>query len=98
MTVQEFADALRRIADALEKFDREKEVGLKKPILNGDFAIGAAALWGYLRDLVTVSGKDRWTRDELLVALDTINRDPELCLPNTFYQFAELQKSDGEVG
>lgn len=46
--------------------------------LTGDVAIGAAGMLVYLRDLITISGKASFTREELLVIFETISRDPEI--------------------
>ena len=97
MTKAEFAGALRRIAEALDKLPMPSGAGMlfkEHPMLQGEYAIGAAALWSYLRDLFTATEKEMFSRAEILVLLDQINQDPDICVPNTFYQIAELEDDD----
>jgi hypothetical protein len=56
---------------------------------------GAAFLWWYLRELLTVTPKEIFTRDELLVLLDTIQEDHEFFLPNNLALIADA--ADDEV-
>jgi hypothetical protein len=84
--------------DAAHAAGRLPRVPFQKPCLEGDFLVGAALLWGYARDLLTGSEKDVWTREELLVALDLVNRDPKLAPPGHFQMIAELEPGErGEV-
>jgi hypothetical protein len=50
-------------------------------MLDGDFAVGAALFWSYQRSLITGAGKEIFTRDELLVILETLSRDAEIFPP-----------------
>jgi hypothetical protein len=92
MTTAELADTYERLASGLRKIARtvgDGEVFPQKPIIHGDFAVGAAFLWSYLRDLFTAAGKDQFTRDELLVLLDTISRDGEIFVPGAMAMMAD---------
>ena len=93
MTVTELADTYERLASGLRRIKQEKGDGNvtpgQQPPIQGDFAVGAAVLWSYLRDLFTNAGKDQFTRDEILVLLDTVNRDSELFTPGAMAMMAD---------
>lgn len=76
MTGREAAASLRRIAAAIEKFDRVPD--LSNPMMDTDQQIGAAALLKYLRDLFTVAKKEIFSRGEILVILSEISDDRDI--------------------
>jgi hypothetical protein len=77
MTANEIASTMRNLASAVEKVEGLSELW-HSDALQPEAAIGAAGFLCYLRDCLTVSGKDVWTREELLVLLETMSRDPEV--------------------
>lgn len=92
MTTHAFADTLRRIADALEKMPEEAFLKEKPAFTDEHQIVAIAAFWGYLRDLFTGTPKDVFTREEILVLLETIGRDTEMFpAPNLIEQIAELE-------
>ncbi|MBN1567968.1 MAG: hypothetical protein JXA73_08980 [Acidobacteria bacterium] len=76
MTGQEAAQALRRIANGIERF--EHIPWIKREVLDEDCQAGAAAMLMFLRDLMTVAGKELFTRDEILVLLNNLQNDKEI--------------------
>jgi hypothetical protein len=77
MNTHELADTMERCALALRKLP-PMPTHNRKPMLEGDFAVGAALFWSYLRDCMTGTPKESFTRDELLVLLETMSRDGEM--------------------
>lgn len=77
MTTKDLAGTMQRCADALRNMP-EMIVPGEKPIFEGEYAVGAAIFWAYLRGLLTAAGKDDFTRDELLITLETISRDLDM--------------------
>lgn len=77
MDTHELASAMRRIADVFDKLENVK-LAPGKPMLNESIQPGAAAMLIYLRDCFTVARKEVYTRDEILVILNTIQTDREL--------------------
>ena len=73
----EMAAAMRRVAQVVEKFD---QIPLPKrdAFLDPDLQIGAAAIVMYLRDLFTVSSKEAFTRDEIMVILNMVQNDRDI--------------------
>ena len=78
MTVHQTADSMRRIADALERAGAASIARFPDSMLEGEAAVGAAGFLCYLRDCITVSGHDTWTREALLVLLETMSRDADV--------------------
>jgi hypothetical protein len=82
MTITETANAMRRIADALDntvaKSGSDPDNGRPKPTFEYSTAVGAAVMLCYLRDLVTIGTRETYDRGTLLVLLETISRDAEL--------------------
>jgi hypothetical protein len=78
----ETAESLRRIADAMDKsvmeLGRDADTGIQRPHLSVEEAFGAAGLLCYIRDLITGGGKDVYRREDILVLLETISRDPSI--------------------
>jgi hypothetical protein len=64
------------------------------PMLQGEHAVGAAVLWGCLRDLVTVAEKDVFSKGDILVLLDHLQQDPALCVPNSMYLINEALEEE----
>lgn len=92
MTVTDLADRLTRTADALRRGPMAKEtIPGSKPYLEDDFAVGAAMLWAYGRDLLTVADKETFTREELLVCLELISRDAEVFPPGVIEMIANCE-------
>jgi hypothetical protein len=50
--------------------------------MHEDAQVGAGMMLWYLRALFTDTSKEIFTRDELLVMIDTIQKDAELMAPN----------------
>jgi hypothetical protein len=67
---------LRKLANAIERFDRVP--GIRRDVLDEECQLGAAGMIVYLRDLFTIANKEQFTRDELLVLLNNIQNDREL--------------------
>ena len=78
MNALETASAMRRIADAVERAGAASIAKFPDAMLEGEAAVGAAGFLCYLRDCITVSGHDTWTREALLVLLETMSRDAEV--------------------
>jgi hypothetical protein len=95
MTIHELADSFERMACALRKVQDGKFRKGEVPKMDGDMQLGAAFLWWYLRDLLTITPKKSFTRDELLVLLDTIQRDADFFTPNVLSLIADA--ADEEV-
>ncbi len=76
MTGKEAAQALRRLAVAVEKYDHVPMP--KRDVLDEDCQIGAAAMITFLRDMFTIAGKDNFTREDLLVLLNEIQGDRDI--------------------
>lgn len=66
------------MADALERAGTGKLVEFPKSMLEGEAAIGAASFLCFLRDCITSSPKDTWTRVDLLVLLEVTSRDKQI--------------------
>lgn len=82
MTFREAASAMRRLADGIDKIvdshGRDVGTGTPTPMLEGDHAVGGAAILCYIRDLVTTSGRETYDRPTLLVILEAISRDAQI--------------------
>ena len=82
MTYTETAVAMRRLADVIDGVVRDMgkdvDTGRPKPMLEGEAAVGGAALLCFIRDLVTASPNETYDRATLLVILETLSRDAEL--------------------
>lgn len=76
MTGKQAAETLRRVADVLERVGTLPR--LESDPLDPEQQIGAAVLVAFLRDLFTTAGKEQFTRDEILVLLNTLQNDPEI--------------------
>jgi hypothetical protein len=83
MTLHQLADTHTRLGEALRRLPDEP-IFIKQPKLTGEYAVGAALFWSYLRDLVTAAERDSFTREELLVLLEVVSRDAELFPPGLF--------------
>lgn len=82
MTLTETASTMRSCADAIDKavvrIGRDPDNRREQPVFDADQAVGAAAFLCYLRDCVTASPHETWSRGGLLVLLETCSRDAEL--------------------
>ncbi len=82
MTFSESAQAMRRMADVLDKVvkaqGRDADSGKAKPMLEPEAGAGAAVLLCYIRDLVSCGNRENYDRGTLLVLLETISNDPEI--------------------
>lgn len=76
MKGQEAAASLRKLANVLEKYNSVPIP--KKDALDEELQLGAAAMLMFIRDLFTVSGKDAFTRDEILVLLNMLQNDRDI--------------------
>ena len=95
MTTKDLADTMQRCADALRKLEETHMTG-EKPVFQGDYAVGAAIFWSYLRGLLTEAGKDVFTRDELLVLLEAMSRDNEM-FPAGLFEFIGNLESEASA-
>ena len=77
MTAQQAGTSMQKIGKCLVQIGRDLPFG-PDPVLEGDVAVGAAAFLCYLRDCITGSPKGIWSREELLVLLETMSRDREM--------------------
>ena len=75
---REAAEAIRRLAEVLEDYEVSPFYKPESGPLDPDLQIGAALMVSYLRDLFTGSEKESFSRDEILVLLDTIKKDTDL--------------------
>ena len=76
MTGIEIAASMRRCADVFENIGGTKQLNNANPaMLEEEQALGAAVFLCYLRDLFTVSDKEKFSRDEILVILEICRRD-----------------------
>ncbi len=89
--LERLAGALRRAADTAGK---QKIPLAKAAYLQDDCLLGAALLWSFLRDLLTVTERETWKREELLVALETIARDRDIFPAGLVELIADLDKEE----
>jgi hypothetical protein len=94
MTTHELANTFERCARALRTLPDGRLNDRSKPMLDGDYAVGAAILWSYLRDLFTDAGKDVFRREEILVLLDVIQSDPDMFPPDLIAMVADARVED----
>ena len=93
MTAHELADVLEDIARALRQHAHKLETDNRsKPAFEGELLIGAAIFWSYLHGLLSDSPKETWRREEILVLLKTIQRDPELFVPNLLQVVSDIDQ------
>ncbi len=78
MTTRDAASAMRRIADVFDKMPSVKMKDQHQDQLQGDFALGAASMVCYLRDLFTLTDRHQFSQAEVLIMLEAISRDHEL--------------------
>jgi len=78
VTTRQLADTMERCAAALRSLPDAPMNGNPMPMLDGNFAVGAALFWSYLRDLFTASEMEQFSREKILVILETLSRDPEI--------------------
>ena len=71
------ADRMRKVADILEKYDNIPVIRDNEP-MEEEMQPGAALMLMFLRDLFTIAGKETFTRDEILVLLNSVQNDREL--------------------
>lgn len=95
MTTRQLASELANVARALRAgpdgpFDQHP-----RPLITGEHLIGAALFWTYLRDLITASPRDVWPREDLLVMLETLQRDAELFPPGMIEMIAATWEREG---
>jgi hypothetical protein len=79
----ELSDVVRRLSRAVDsvawKWRKEDpESRFPMPILQEEAAVGAAAFLCYFRDLITVSNKETFRREDILVILEMLSSDDEL--------------------
>jgi hypothetical protein len=93
MTAHELADVLEGIARTLRQHAHELQTDNRsKPVFEGELLIGAAIFWSYLYGLLTDSPKEIWRREEILLLLETIQRDPELFVPNLLQMLGDVER------
>ena len=80
MTGKEAAQGLRKLAGVLETIERIP-IPQRDP-LDEEQQIGAAAILIFLRDMLTMTEKEAFSRDELLVLLSDLLSDRELFTVN----------------
>lgn len=82
MTFSQSANAMRRLADEIDKVVAkigDSQASKFTPQFTEGQAVGAAILLCYLRDLITASADNVvWDRPRILVLLHTIAEDNEL--------------------
>jgi len=78
MNIKQTAAAMHRVADALEQAGTGRLIDFPNTMLTGEAAVGAAAMLCYLRDCITSSPHDTWSRENLLVLLEITSRDGEI--------------------
>jgi hypothetical protein len=94
VTTTELADTYERISFALRKYPCN--IGVPRPAVRGEALVGAALFWTYLRDLFTVTPKEQFTRDEILVILDAVQTDGDLAIPGAIKQIADSWDEDAQ--
>src|SRR6516165_6702794 len=93
MTAHGLANVLEGIARALRQHAHELETANRpKPALQGGLSIAAAIFWSYLHGLLTDSRKEIWRRENILVLLETIQREPELFIPNLLQGLSDIEQ------
>jgi len=104
MTLTESAAAMRRLADGIDKIALKFHPSTQAPFGNGtmamldeDQATGAAALLCFIRDLVTTAPRDTYSREDLLVLLETISRDAEIFPLGTGQLIWQLEDEEEEL-
>ena len=96
MTIHELADSFEHLGCALRKIqDGEFRKG-EPPKMDGDMQVGAALLWWYMRELFTASPKEVWRQEEILVLLETIQRDQDFFTPNMLSLIADAVDEEVE--
>ena len=74
MNNKELAESLRKVASVFERVPEYCSIRKGEPI-DSELQVGAAAMLIYIRDCFTISNKDIYTRDEILVILNLIQND-----------------------
>lgn len=95
MTTHGLANHLSELAQALRTAPNGPFNEHPSPLIQGEHLIGAALFWSYLRDLITASPRDVWPREDLLVLLETLQRDRDLFLPGMIEMIAATWESEG---
>jgi len=95
MTTHQLADTLERCSAALRQLPDAPLNGNPVPMLDGEYAVGAALFWSYLRDLFTGTPIEQFSRDKILVMLEMLSRDPEMFPPGLVELVAGCEKEAG---
>jgi hypothetical protein len=78
ITGKAMAEAMRRMADAIEDLDQFPRLKSEQGPISEEHQVGAAVIVAYLRDLFTATPKEHFTRDEILIVLNEIQNDPNI--------------------
>lgn len=93
MTLHHLGELYVRLGNALLTTE-DQNWPLHKPLLDSEQVIGAALFWSWLRDLFTATPHDIWTRDEILVLLETLSRDTEMFPPGAIGLIADCEAEE----
>lgn len=79
MTLAQLAEDYVRIGRKLSELEAGKsDLPFPRGMMDAEEAPAAAAMVCYLRDLFTITPKESFTREEILVLLETVSSDPEI--------------------
>lgn len=79
MTLAQLAEDYTRIARKLSELNvGNSHLPFPRGMMDAECAPGAAAMLCYLRDLFTVTPKEQFSREEILVLLHETCHDPEI--------------------
>ena len=79
MTLKQLAEDYTRIGAKLAEMESgDCSLPFPKSMFDPENAVGAAALLCFIRDLFTATEYEQFSRDKILVLLETVSRDPEL--------------------
>ena len=76
MTGREAAAALRKLASVIEPFAHVPFI--KRNHMDEECQMGAASMLMLIRDLFTITGKEMFTRGEILVLLNDLQNDRDV--------------------
>jgi len=68
----------------------------KLPLFDGEQAYGALCILDYLLALFTAAGRESFTRDVILVTLNSVKNDPELFALDTVLDYEKTVEGDSD--
>ena len=79
MTLKELAEDYTRIGRKLSQLESgNSSLPFPRGMMDAECAVGAAALLCFIRDLFTATEYEQFSRDKILVLLETVSRDADI--------------------